>query len=713
MLGLLCGVLAAQEVSVDLRNPTFADGVLTTEEGGVLTGPGIRIQARRIQYSRCQRGGESVHSLSAQGDLILEYGRSVFVGDQLDYDFETRTGCLYKGRAAVGAWYAGGQCVELMADGSFLIREGFLTTCESREHVWQFQAKTVQIYPSGFIRAERVGVSVLQTPIFWLPSFQTRIDSLRDSPLRFRFQLGGPTGSVLGMRYRFLDRGAFRAYARLEYFIARGPGAGIETDYCPADRCTKLRTQSYIARDRLVSDDANKWRYRVAGLYSDQWLGGRYSACASVDWLSDEEMPSDYRSDDFNLRTARRSHATLQRFTSNCVGRLWTTPRLNTFQTINQRLPEARLSFRTRELGRTGILYESRLVASYLNYVFARDTTTPIDLARGFQSGRLEFGGALYRPFRLGALSVRPELGVNAIGYSNSRGGDGQWLVVGHAECDSRLRFSKWFSSSLCHVVEPYLNYTYYTRPTVAASVYPTPFASPLPPGHFLFSFEDGYTELNCFRLGVRQLFYERGDCPFQKVIWDTFAYAFLHNPHIPGTVPRLYSDLTVQPTCRVTARARGAWNFPHRQLDHLSAALDWTLSENVALSLEYRFRSRFAWRKADLHSFFPDTFHSEATLLASGMSNRHHTFLTHAFFRVTPLVSVELESRHSWGRLLGNQRESNYNEYKISLEALLGCRWILKTYFAHEQFDNRFGLNLSLGSTCNQCPPGRRGAVW
>src|SRR5438105_2580713 len=44
---LMQGIFA-KGIAVDLREPLFCNGVLTTEKGGVITGPYLRIQAKRI-----------------------------------------------------------------------------------------------------------------------------------------------------------------------------------------------------------------------------------------------------------------------------------------------------------------------------------------------------------------------------------------------------------------------------------------------------------------------------------------------------------------------------------------------------------------------------------------------------------------------------------------------------------------------------------------
>lgn len=81
-------------LTVNLKNPIFVHGVISTEEGGVITAPGIRIQAQKIQYSNKIENGIRVQKITAEGDLMMEYGERIFVGSRLEYDFINRTGTL-------------------------------------------------------------------------------------------------------------------------------------------------------------------------------------------------------------------------------------------------------------------------------------------------------------------------------------------------------------------------------------------------------------------------------------------------------------------------------------------------------------------------------------------------------------------------------------------------------------------------------------------
>ena len=57
-------------ITVDLRDPVYCDGVLTTDQGGVITGPNIRVQARNLIYTR----QDEIVTMEAEGQLLVEYG---------------------------------------------------------------------------------------------------------------------------------------------------------------------------------------------------------------------------------------------------------------------------------------------------------------------------------------------------------------------------------------------------------------------------------------------------------------------------------------------------------------------------------------------------------------------------------------------------------------------------------------------------------------
>ena len=108
-------------LTVNLKNPVFVHGVISTDDGGVISAPGIRIQAQKMQYFNKIENGVQIQKIIAEKDLMMEYAQRIFVGDRLEYDFINRTGTLWNGKTFIDMWFLGGDKIELKEDGTFYI----------------------------------------------------------------------------------------------------------------------------------------------------------------------------------------------------------------------------------------------------------------------------------------------------------------------------------------------------------------------------------------------------------------------------------------------------------------------------------------------------------------------------------------------------------------------------------------------------------------
>lgn len=667
---------SVQEITVDLRHPTYRDGVLSTCEGGVIQAPGLRIQAQSLVYTRKTIDGERVVTVSAEGELMVEYGDYAFIGQRLEYDFVTEEGTLTCGRSMMGPWFIGGELITFLPGQCYVIECAYLTTCERQNPEWKLQADCVTIRNGSILLANKVTVRFLQLPIFWLPNFRTSLDKMLDMPITYRGQIGGAVGSFIGLRYRYFSWGNWDMFLRLEYFIDRGPGGGLDFEYCNPLRCAEMISQNYVARDRSINDPKLRGRYRVAGVYHDCLAGARVDA--RWDKLSDSEMSYDYHLDDFNLYTARRTQLEVHTQRCTTTTNLFTTVRLNNFQSINQELPAIEHSWRPLPLGCTGIISEGRVRASYIDYAFAVET--PI---HDFASGRLQGYQNFYRPVQWGPVQLLPQLGGTFIFYSNTPENAPKLLTAGRAALDLSTVLWRCYGSTK-HLVEPYFRYLLWTTPSVTI------------PQHYLFTIADGYTLLNYFRVGARSYLISQNACyfPGYESSIDLFTYGFWDRNNIPTFVPKVYLNLALTPFQRIDLSLHSAWDFAHNRLDHANVRVRYTYSESGAVAAEFRHRSRYAWRKADYENFVLDSFIPESVLLDSGLSDRRNTLLLHFFIRVTPLVTAEVETRHGWDRI----GSPNYNEGKIAVVVPLRCRWFLRLAYEHTEYDDSFSAKLTLG---------------
>ena len=73
--------------------------------------PGIKVQARQVYLTFPE--GASGAILVAQGDLFVEYGDYILVGDEFVYDFGKKWGLLKCGTLSVEPWFFKAQKIEL------------------------------------------------------------------------------------------------------------------------------------------------------------------------------------------------------------------------------------------------------------------------------------------------------------------------------------------------------------------------------------------------------------------------------------------------------------------------------------------------------------------------------------------------------------------------------------------------------------------------
>ncbi|MCH9625235.1 MAG: LPS-assembly protein LptD [Chlamydiales bacterium] len=677
-----------QNVIVDLVDPIYENGVLTTESGGILTAPGLRIQAQHITYIRNDEGDEPIFTVTCEGNLLVDYKEWVLVGDSLYYDFTTNRGYLTNGRTSVPPWYIGGAEVLLIENGELIILDGFLTTSDGEVEDVVIRSPKIHLTHDKVVTASHINLRIQKVPIAWWPKLNMDLKNIGQSPFAVRFGWGGFLGSHLSLLYRFLSWGDLTATARIDGFIGKGLGGGIETIYDPKWRPTKFYSRSYYASDIPLDDPQRRNRYRFQGTYSDKFYGT--SIKGIYDFVSDAKMASDYQTKDFDLKTAGRTQLEMRKATNAWIANLFTRVRVTNFQSVNQELPSLQLHWHTFEIPHTGILVENTFKASYLSYVFSDD----IKKASDFGSSRVATHPFFYRPFYLGPLTLTPEAGFVGIGYNNSPNQGG---TAGLAFGEFGLKLESAISKSTSrwkHVAEPYLHYNYLTAPSVPLD------------RHYIFTINDGWDRYNVIRFGMRNSLFIQSVCGIERPLWiDLWANAFINTPTIPLTIPRGYLNLEWQPFERIYCHLEGGWLFFKQKLDYYNARVDWTVGQNLAFSAEYRHRSKYDWRKADFYNFMLESVREQQELLDSPLSDKRDTALFRIFTRINPDWTAKFDMRYGWNR----EVQDHYLEYQIEATTLIFQHWRLTFIYDKREADNRYSVSFLL----DPGPPPKRKACY
>lgn len=671
----------AEGISVDLREPTFSDGTFTTNKGGVITAPGLRIQAQHIVYTRKMSDcGEPIFNLTAEGDLMVNYGEYIFVGEKMIYDFQDKTGTIYTARTGIEPWFFGGAVIRLNTDGSYAAESGFITTDENICSDWKISVEAASLTEERFLKAEHIKFQFQHRSYFWLPYLKFDLDSIFDSPISYYVKWGGREGPRAGLSYEFISWNRFSAFLRLDYRINRGPGGGFETWYRSLDHKTFCQTINYVARDNSVYLPRERFRYRFEGAFSTLLYNDTVSIDLTYDKLSDQDMATDYDDNGLELETAGRTQLDINRQDRNWIANLYTRLRVNSFETVKEELPSFLHSWRPFALWNTGIISQNQIKLSYLDFAYATHSHNSHD----YSASRFAFSHLLYRPFTMNSITVTPEAGTNAIFYSNGpHGEDAKWLVLGALGCEVTAPFYKFYEHGK-HVMEPYASYHYYSSPTIS------------PHQHYIFDIDDGWVRLNMMRFGTRHSLYKKTcDGNISRYLYqDLYANAFFDIPTIPQTIPKVYSRTTWRPNEFLKYTLGTAWDLEMHQLDHFNIRAEWTANADFAISTEYRHRSAYDWRKADRDNFMLDAFHTINELKHSTVSDRRDTFLLHMFYRFYPNWAIECESRQGWNR----KRQRAYSEFELDLLTTVYSAGNVRLSYQHREGEDRVAIYFSVG---------------
>lgn len=670
--------IMSDEIVVDLREPTYCDGVLTTTKGGVVTGPAIRIQAQNITYTQRQDEDGQILLLEAEGELMAEYNGWLFIGDRMEYDFVRGEGVIYDGRTGMQDWFFGGKRITLQADGTHVIEDGFATTSEASNSDWQILSPYIRIINNQFLDARNIQFRFVKLPIFWFPSYRLNLATKWHTPIKYRARWTGRLGARVGITYQFYKGEEWSAAVVTDYSLRQGLGGGFEVER--ADSCGpgRFRSIAYYASDRSPYEENRTERYRIWGSLYESWYNDTLSLWISYDKLSDKFMPSDYYQKSINSRNIQPTKLSLRKRSDNWIANFVVHPRLNDFQTIKQELPSLQLNLRPRSLYQTGIISDTWAEASFLNFRY--DDSLPG--VSDYQSGRFELRQRFYRPSLIGPLLLTPETGFTVIHYTDSPSDHAitQTVALLGSRAETRIRRD---CDTWSHAMTPYVHF----RSHQAAH-------SPVT-DHYLFDHDDGITNLNLARFGLHNSIYACcGQEARQSLQADLYAYLIADQSNVPESLPRIYFDATWRPSNQIVYRVASAWDRVRSDIDHINVGADVTLSENLAFSSEYRHRSDYAWRKLDPENFFVDVARDEPSLLASRVSDRRDTLLNHLFWRPSPWWAVEWISQLGWNR----RNQPKYHEYQIDLHAQLRASWQVRLSYQSRENDSRVAVYLSLG---------------
>jgi len=360
----------------------------------------------------------------------------------------------------VSARYATFVCraksAERRPDGAIEASEAEISSCSYLEHDnahYAIAAKRVRLMPreTEFFGTKTIvtdpgdhsvlifnGVAkVYGVPLLWLPVFYKPKDV---SPGLFSIQFGKSSswGYYLALSKYFnlteYPNSGFRLHG--DYYQKRGFGYGVTGDIVSEQSRTDFFAYSIYDLRPYETDDYDKYRLKVPHGRFDFRISNvthitpRLDFRGAFEYASDLYFVRDFFSHRYNANPQPATYAALEQQFDHFSASILFRPRVNSFYTVSEKLPEVRLDIPRQEIFGTNFYYQGDFDASYnrmkwIDFDFDYDGShNPVNnVLRDYQAFRFDTTHFLYFPIRLDWLTVVPRAGFKMTAYSNSTEG--------------------------------------------------------------------------------------------------------------------------------------------------------------------------------------------------------------------------------------------------------------------------------------------------
>ena len=349
---------------------------------------------------------------------------------------------------------------ERLADGTIKVQDAEISSCSYLEqHNDHYSIGAGEMifkpYNTGFYNLEHVSTStgdhsVLLTnglvrvygiPLLWIPALYKPKD---ESPGLFSLVWGKRSdwGYFVSIDRRFdiFDDPYTSVRLRADYYNLRGVGYGLDGQIAHTEESkTDFMAYSIFDLRPNESEDYDDYRLRVPHdryvfrLSHLSHITPRLDFRAQFHWTSDYYFTKDFFSSIYNADPQPSTFLSLEQQFDHLSAGILFRPRVNTFYTTVEKLPEARLDVQRQQLFGSPFYYQGDMSAAYMRNKWLhfnepfKDKHLPVNPGPGYNNKLYDYEALrfdtthfLYLPVNLGWLNFIPRAGFKYTAYSKS-----------------------------------------------------------------------------------------------------------------------------------------------------------------------------------------------------------------------------------------------------------------------------------------------------
>jgi hypothetical protein len=573
-------------VFIHYGSPVYGDAVLTADNVFVNTKTG---------------------DADADGNVRIESGDLLWVGDHIHYNFKTRQMRSEQFRTGKLPVFAGG--TQLTGDGSnrvYTARSAFFTTDDAADPAYKIRASRIKIIPGKSVQMWNAVAYVDGVPVFYYPYYHRDISSKANN---FMFIPGYRSryGAYVLSTYRWYLGDLADGIIHADYRAKRGPGAGPDVNL-HLGQWGDATIKYYYQHDSRPDYSTNAFPQFGPIPENRQrfYLGWQATPAtnlnlkALVNYQSDPLFLHDFFEGDYRANPQPNTFVEANKYWDNWSLDALTTPRVNSFYDQVERLPDVKLTGYRQEVLDTPVYYDSESsVGWYRDYDSYASSNT-----NGLYAGTNGFYAAsaaradTYHQFTLpwtffNWLNVTPRVGgrltyyssqsYNSVNVTNGLPSSDVYREVFNTGVGTSFKASQlwsdatnsfWQVDGLRHIIEPSANYVFVPDPSTPPAALPQfdgqqPSLMLQPVDFPDYNSIDSIDTQNVIRFGLRNVLQTKRDGQLEDLVnWNMMLDWRLDPKSDQSSLNDLYSQFVVRPRTWLTLESQVRYDIDRGDLN-------------------------------------------------------------------------------------------------------------------------------------------------
>lgn len=591
---------------------------------------------------------------------IIREGTTAY-GQDIVYDFDKLKFSVGRVRVSQPPLYGKAEDIEEDQE-KYILKDGYITTCNLDEPHYRLVARRVTIYPGERVVARNMVLKIGNFPIFYFPYFS---HNLKDEsfPLEITPGRSSEWGSYVLSRLRYDLNRQNRGKLIFDWYQDRGKGVGL-THGAKSKKYGESFLRYYRIRDELYRiekqeefrnqypdrdyQELNSNRYKAQFFHNWQPVD-RFSLISQFNKFSDQYFMKDFFQREYDAQPEPESYLLAAYSLDNSSLSLLAQKRVNRFFSENEYLPQLEYDFYRQQLGDSRFYFQSLDKIGSLRKTQSSSGETS-DAFRIYSDRVLS-----YRD-RIGWLNLTPYAGAHTAFYSRNKLGERSILRTA-PKIGATLNTSlyKTFSGSwsffgqdfsqMRHILTPQIDYKNVFRPS--------------DPNDQIYQFDE-HDDIKRKQL-ISFTLDNKLQAKNEERVWDllyfspSVEYSLSREGRRGGRFESVSADLEVYPASNISFNSEFKYDLPENQLEKINADITFYSRQKVEIDKQIETTQKPRYRVSLGHRYSPDDS-SQGTLDAT--------------YNLTPKLRFKnyLRYKHSTG---------NLEKQQYSLRFDLHCWWM------------------------------------